>query len=147
MIERFAKLAALPTGDAMKNILVLLITASMAVAAELPVREVVLYKHGVGFFERSGRLGSGESRTLDAGAATGMRFRVPRLQQQFREYLATVAASRSTDRRSVYIDSTDAKEREIVAAYMVPAAVWKSSYRLIFGASGPPVLEGWAIVD
>jgi hypothetical protein len=30
---------------------------------------------------------------------------------------------------------------------MIPAPVWKSSYRLIFGASGQPVLEGWAIVD
>ncbi len=30
---------------------------------------------------------------------------------------------------------------------MKPAAVWKSSYRLIFGAAGEPMLEGWAIVD
>jgi hypothetical protein len=30
---------------------------------------------------------------------------------------------------------------------MIPSPVWKSSYRLIFGASGQPVLEGWAIVD
>ena len=29
---------------------------------------------------------------------------------------------------------------------MIPAAVWKSSYRLIFGEKSP-VLEGWAIVD
>jgi hypothetical protein len=36
-----------------------------AEAAELPVKEVVLYKHGVGFFERSGRLGAGESARLD----------------------------------------------------------------------------------
>jgi len=25
--------------------------------------------------------------------------------------------------------------------------VWKSSYRLVFGASGQPTLEGWAIID
>src|SRR5580700_9229095 len=35
------------------------------VAAELPVREVILYKHGVGFFERLGTLGAGESTRLD----------------------------------------------------------------------------------
>ena len=34
-------------------------------AADLPVREVVLYKHGVGYFARSGRLGAGESARLD----------------------------------------------------------------------------------
>ena len=34
-------------------------------AAELPVRHVVLYKHGIGYFQRSGQLGPGESARLD----------------------------------------------------------------------------------
>jgi hypothetical protein len=239
----------------MKRIFVVLLSiAALAAAAELPVKQVVLYKHGVGFFERSGKLAPGESarldfnasemndvlksltieergggkisglrydsmdplshklaefpfqigaaqplsvmldqlkgarlelkfgnetvagaivngrlvagsdkqpereqltlmldsgelRTLDLSAATGIHFTDPQLQQQFHDYLAALAAARSKEKRSVYIDSTDAKEREIVASYMIPAAVWKSSYRLIFGASGQPVLEGWAIVD
>ena len=229
-------------------------TAALAQPAELPVRQVVLYKHGVGFFERSGRLGAGESarldfdagemndvlksltieergggkitglrydsmdplshklaefpfqiaadqplsgmldqlkgarlelkfgnetvagvvvsgrmapatdkspereqltlmldsgdlKTVDLGAAAGIRFSDPQLQRQFRDYLGALAASRSKEKRSVYIDSTDAKEREVVASYMVPAPVWKSSYRLIFNANGQPVLEGWALVD
>src|ERR1041384_8138302 len=42
---------------------------SIAAAADLPVRQVVLYKHGVGFFERSGKLGPGESARLDFDAA------------------------------------------------------------------------------
>jgi len=232
----------------------LLFCAALAGAAELPVTEVVLYKHGVGFFERAGRLGPGESarldftaaemndvlksltleergggrisglrydsmdplshtlagfpfhigdaeplsgmldqlkgarleiqfgnqsvagivvngrtvagsdkqpereqltllldsgdlRTVDLSAASGIRFTDPQLQSQFREYLTLVAAARSKDKRSVYIDSTDARSREIVASYTIPAAVWKSSYRLIFGAGGQPVMEGWAIVD
>jgi hypothetical protein len=239
----------------MKRIFVFLLpVAALAAPAELPVREVVLYKHGVGFFERSGRLGPGESarldfnasemndvlksltieergggkisglrydsmdplghklaqfpfqigaaqplsgmldqlkgarlemkfgtetvagaivngrlvaasdkqpereqltlmldggelRTLDLSAATGIHFTDPQLQQQFHDYLAALAASRSKEKRSVYIDSTDAQEREVVASYMIPAPVWKSSYRLIFGEKGQPVLEGWAIVD
>jgi len=228
------------------------LSASMAFAADLPVKEVVLYKHGVGFFERSGKLAAGESarldfnasemddvlksltieergggkvtglrydsadplsrklsefpfdigndglpglmdrlrgahieivfgsqtlggvivnartipggdkeptrdqlnvlldsgdlRTLDLNGASGIRFSDPKLQQQFKEYLATIAAARSKDKRSVYIDSTDVKERDVVASYMVPAPVWKSSYRLIFGEKAP-VMEGWAIVD
>ena len=239
----------------MKRMLVFLLPiAALTAAAELPVKQVVLYKHGVGFFERSGKLGPGESarldfnasemndvlksltieergggkisglrydsmdplghklaefpfeigaaqplsvmldqlkgarlelkfgnetvagaivngrlvaasdkqpereqltlmldggelRTLDLSAATGIHFTDPQLQQQFHDYLAALAAARSKDKRSVFIDSTDAREREIVASYMIPAPVWKSSYRLIFGASGQPVLEGWAIVD
>ena len=37
--------------------------------AELPVRQVVLYKHGVGYFERAGELAPGESARLDFKAA------------------------------------------------------------------------------
>jgi hypothetical protein len=230
------------------------LSASMALPAELPVKQVVLYKHGVGFFQREGRLGPGESarldfdasemndmlksltvdekgggkitglrydsqdplsrklanfpfqigedqslaamlgrmmgarlelklgsetvtgsivngrmtagndkqperqlltllldsaelRTVDLNTATGIHFSDPQLQQQFKDYLTTLAAARSKEKRSVYIDSTDAKERDVVAGYMIPAAVWKSSYRLILNAAGQPVLEGWAIVD
>jgi hypothetical protein len=239
----------------MKNVLVsLLLSAAAVLAADLPVKQVVLYKHGVGFFERSGTLGPGESarldfnasdmndvlksltlldsggakisglrydsmdplshklaefpfqiqggqslaamfdqlkgarvelklgadtvagvivtgrvvegtdkqaereyltlmldsgdmRTVDLGAASSIRFPDPKLQGQFKDYLAALAAARSKDKRSVYIDSSDAKSRDVVASYMIPTAVWKSSYRLIFGAKGQPTLEGWAIVD
>ena len=234
----------------------LILGVSCALAADLPVKQVVLYKHGVGFFERSGLLGAGESarldfnapemndvlksltigssgggkitglrydsmdplghklaefpfqiggggmpgmldqlkgarvelklgtetvagtivsartfagtdkqpehdqlnlmldtgefRTVDLGAATGLRFPDPKLQQQFKDYLAALAAARSKEKRSVYIDSSDAKERDVTASYMIPAPVWKSSYRLIFGDKAgdkAPMLEGWAIVD
>src|SRR5437588_4935661 len=43
----------------------LLVCAALLGGAELPVRTVVLYKHGVGFFERQGTLGAGESARLD----------------------------------------------------------------------------------
>jgi hypothetical protein len=47
----------------------LLLGAALAVPAELPVTQVVLYKHGLGFFERAGTLGPGESARLDFDAA------------------------------------------------------------------------------
>jgi hypothetical protein len=234
-----------------KTLLALVLCATLARPAELPVTQVVLYKHGVGFFERSGKLSAGQSarldfaesemndvlksltleepgggkisglrydsqdtlthrlsifpfqigaaeplsgmldrlkgarlelkfgadtlsgivvngrnlpgpgdreqltllldsgelRNVDLSAAASIRFADPQLQLQFRDYLTAVAAARSKDKRSVYIDSTDAKERDLRATYMVPAPVWKSSYRLIFGAAAQPTLEGWAIVD
>jgi hypothetical protein len=225
-----------------------------AAAADLPIRQVILYKHGVGYFERSGRLGPGESarldflasemndvlksltleekgggriaglrydsseplqrrlaafpfrlgegqplsavldqlkgarlelkfgettaagaivaarvipgdekrgereqatllldggdlRTFDLSAASGLRFTDPKLQEQLKEYLAALSGAHSRDRRSVYIDSTDAGAREIAAGYLIPTPVWKSSYRLIFEGAASPTLEGWAIVD
>ncbi len=45
--------------------LVSLLVVPAAPAAELPVRKVVLYKHGIGFFERSGKLAGGESARLE----------------------------------------------------------------------------------
>jgi hypothetical protein len=238
----------------MRPFVCLISLAVAALAADLPVREVVLYKHGVGYFARSGRLGAGESarldfkaeemndvlksltleekgggkisglrydssesldkklgefpfalgsqqplsavldqlkgarielkfgtetvagaivgarrappaqnqpereqvtmlmdsgeiRNLDLGAVTSLHFSDPALQLQFKDYLGALAQARSKEKRSVYIDSTDSRAREISASYMIPTPVWKSSYRLIFGESGQPTLEGWAIVD
>src|SRR6185436_13137720 len=91
-------------------------------------------------------LDTGEFRTVDLSAATGLRFTDPKIQQQFKDYLAVLAASRSKEKRSVYIDSSDTAGRDITASYMIPSPVWKSSYRLIF-ADKEPMLEGWAIVD
>jgi hypothetical protein len=229
--------------------------AAGAVAADLPVRQVILYKHGVGYFERSGQLGPGESarldfkatemndvlksltveekgggkisglrydsseplqqklaefpfqlpagaplsavldqlkgarveikfgnetvtgaivsgrlisgddkrqereqitllldnselRNFDLNAAASMRFSDPKLQAQFKDYLTALTDARSKEKRSVYIDSTDTKSRQVTAGYLIPTPVWKSSYRLIFGSdAGQPLLEGWAIVD
>jgi len=230
------------------------VAGALAQTAELPVRQVVLYKHGVGFFERSGKLAAGavarldfrasemndvlksltisdlgggkvaglrydsadplsrrledfpfqigagqplsgildrlkgaqielqfgndlmagqvvngrliggtdkqpereqltlltaagDLRNVDLSAAAIVRFADPKLQAQLKDYLAAVAAARSKDKRSVYIDAAGTGERELSASYMIPAAVWKSSYRLILGETGQPTLEGWAMVD
>jgi flagellar biosynthesis chaperone FliJ len=236
----------------MKTVVSLLLCLNLS-AAELPVRQVILYKHGVGFFERSGTLGAGETarldfkaeemndvlksltieekgggkisglrydssipldqklaefpiaiadgqplttvldqlkgakveisvggekvtgeiigartipgdkdrheqqqvsllldsgdlRTIELAATSSLHFPDPKIQLQFRDYLATLAGARSKDKRSVYIDSTDAKSREVSASYIIPAPVWKSSYRLLLDGT-EPTLEGWAIVD
>ncbi|MDQ6699251.1 MAG: DUF4139 domain-containing protein, partial [Acidobacteriota bacterium] len=92
-------------------------------------------------------LDTGELRTFDLAAAVGIRFSDPKLQQQLKDYLSALTGARSKDKRSVYIESTDAKTREVSASYVIPTPIWKSSYRLIFNAAAQPTLEGWAIVD
>src|SRR5262245_64966354 len=42
-----------------------ILSATLVLPSELPFKQVVLYKHGVGYFERSGRLAAGESARLD----------------------------------------------------------------------------------
>jgi hypothetical protein len=92
-------------------------------------------------------LDSGELRTFDLAAASAVKFEDPKLEAQLKGYLSVLNQSRSKDRRSVYIDAMGTGTRELFASYMTPAAVWKSSYRLMFGAQGDPMLEGWAIID
>jgi len=58
-------------------------------------------------------LDSGEFRTVDLGAATGLRFPDPKLQQQFKDYLAMVATARSKDKRAVYIDASGANVENV----------------------------------
>jgi hypothetical protein len=54
----------------MKLVLALFAGSLTAVlAADLPVRQVILYKHGVGYFERSGELQPGETARLDFRAS------------------------------------------------------------------------------
>jgi hypothetical protein len=90
---------------------------------------------------------SGVVSTFDLLSVGNLHFAEPELEAQIKAYLADLATSRSEEKRHVYIDSTTDKLRDLVASYVVPTPVWKSSYRLIFAASGEPTLEGWAIVD
>jgi hypothetical protein len=92
-------------------------------------------------------LDSGDMRLVDLAQAAGFRLADAALQQQLKEYLTATAGARSQDKRSVYIDSSDVRSRTLVASYMIPTPVWKSSYRLIFKPQGDATLEGWAIVD
>jgi hypothetical protein len=91
-------------------------------------------------------LDSGDLTTVDLNAITSLRFADTRLQGQLRQYLETVNDVRSRNRRSVYIDSPGTSARKLRIAYVTPAAIWKSSYRLSLGSANS-TLEGWAIVD
>ncbi|HEY4361684.1 MAG TPA: DUF4139 domain-containing protein [Bryobacteraceae bacterium] len=90
---------------------------------------------------------SGDIRTIDLNSASSVRLSDPKLQTLLKDYLTVLNGARSKDKRSVYIDASSTGTHQMVARYMTPAAVWKSSYRLIFGTQGEPMLEGWAIVD
>lgn len=90
---------------------------------------------------------TGEIRTFDLGAASSVKLSDPKLQGLLRDYLSVLSGARSKDRRSVYIDASGTGTRQLAASYMTPSAVWKSSYRLIFGPQAEATLEGWAIID
>ncbi len=92
-------------------------------------------------------LDSGDLRAVDLSAATSIRFPDPRVQEQFRDYLAALNQGRNRERRGVVIESSAAGPRDLVADYVIPMPAWKSSYRLVLDGGPEPLLEGWAIVD
>ena len=92
-------------------------------------------------------LDGGELRTLELPASATIRFADAGLQRQFADYLQLLLKSRSTEKRSLTLESTDAKARDLVVGYMAPFPAWKTSYRLILEEATQGHLEGWAIVD
>jgi hypothetical protein len=92
-------------------------------------------------------LDSGDVRAVDLGAAASLRFPDPRVQEQFRDYLAALNQGRNRERRGVLIESATQGARDLLASYVIPMPAWKSSYRLVFDGGPEPLLEGWAIAD
>jgi len=92
-------------------------------------------------------LGSGDLKTFDLSLVQTLKLADPALEAELKRFLATLTESRSKDKKSIYLDSTDDKARQLSLSYMIPTPIWKSSYRLIFAPTGDPTLEGWAIVD
>jgi len=77
-------------------------------------------------------------RVLDAG-----------LRQEVGRYLDVAASARDVDARRMIISTAGTASRQLFVSYITEAAVWKTTYRLIFPTTGnrEPILQGWAIVD
>ncbi len=91
-------------------------------------------------------LDGGDIANYDLNSISSLRFTDPRLQEQLKQYLQTLAQAKSRDKRSVFVDSAQRGERNLRISYISPTAVWKSSYRLTL-QDPSSILEGWAIVD
>jgi hypothetical protein len=91
-------------------------------------------------------LDSGDVANYDLANLSSIRLLDARLQQQFRQYLQTIAQAKARDKRSIYIDSLQHGIRNLRISYISPTAIWKSSYRLTL-CDADSMLEGWAIVD
>jgi len=91
-------------------------------------------------------LDSGDVANIDLSLVNSLRLMDAKLQEALKQYLQTLAQAKSRDKRSVYVDSTSHGNRDLHITYIAPAAVWKSSYRLVLDEA-TSTLEGWAIVD
>ncbi|RIK71893.1 MAG: hypothetical protein DCC67_20015, partial [Planctomycetota bacterium] len=69
------------------------------------------------------------------------------LDAEFRQALAVLASGQSSDEKSVTLQFRGDGERNVRIGYIQEAPVWKTSYRLVLDEEGPPLLQGWAIVE
>ena len=91
-------------------------------------------------------LDSGDVTNYDLATIRSLRLLDPQLENLFKQYLQTIAQTKSRESRSVYIEASSKDARHLRASYIVPTAIWKSSYRLTL-AEPRSTFEGWAIVD
>ncbi len=84
---------------------------------------------------------------MRVGELTGIKFTNEKIDAELRKALTALAQSHDADRKSVTIDFRGNGQRRVQAAYLLEAPIWKTTYRLVLGAQGQPLLQGWATVE
>lgn len=70
-----------------------------------------------------------------------------KLDAEFRQALKILAMSHATDKKVVTLNFLGNGQRPVRVGYIQETPVWKTSYRLVLGEEGGPLLQGWAIVE
>ncbi len=140
------------------NLLVLTLVAATSgcagrqmVSADVPLQRVVLYRNGVGYFERSGQIEDDR-----------LQFRVRR--EHVSDFLATLTVideggyARSVSFPSLEPDEDDdglvdvelqlggGDVHDLTVAYVVETPIWRPSYRVVL-EEDRALLQGWAVVQ
>ncbi len=92
-------------------------------------------------------------RSINLSDSTGFEILDSKLSADFKAALAAIAQQRSEDSKTVGLRYNGTGERNVIAAYVQQAPVWKTSYRLVLPEDGDgkgaqkPMLQAWAIVE
>jgi hypothetical protein len=93
----------------------------------------------------------GGIRLVNLREISSLRFTDPRLGADLGRALDLIAGSRNSLYRDLTVSLPGGGVRPVSLSYVIPAPVWKVSYRLDLsapaGSSGEALLQGWAIVD
>jgi len=137
---------------------------------ELPVRNVVLYRSGVAYFERSGKFegdslefGVKQSEVGDflasltaiertSGGISSIAFDVPEAAKSKRECKGEDPACEAQEdvddaRVDVRLLLDRQGEHDLSVAYVVGAPIWRPSYRIVFDRDQKALLQAWAVVQ
>ncbi|MBI5490525.1 MAG: DUF4139 domain-containing protein [Deltaproteobacteria bacterium] len=145
------------------------------VGSDLELRRIVLYRNGVGYFERSGEVDDDELHfqvrrdqvgdflsslavvTRDQGGVRGVSF--PSFEEPEPpappppcylgpgECPAPAPPPRPSNMLDVVVEM-DGEDHDVTVAYVVEAPVWRPTYRIVLGeAHDSALLQGWAVVQ
>ncbi|QQO11179.1 DUF4139 domain-containing protein [Breznakiella homolactica] len=73
-------------------------------------------------------------------------FMDPAVQSDFNRALDLIAASNASESRNLSVMLPGTGARNVSLSYVIPAPIWKVSYRLDLNQD-KPLLQGWAIID
>jgi len=79
-----------------------------------------------------------------------LNFRDPQVGEDLKRALDLIVLSRNSRSRDLTVNLPGSGSRRISVSYVIPAPVWKVSYRLDLGrekTGEKPLFQGWAIVD
>ena len=78
---------------------------------------------------------------------TAIRLLDPRLDQEFRSALTTLASGADNQRRTVTLHFAGSGRRPVSVGYITESPLWKISYRLLLSGDGKAAFQGWALVE
>jgi len=79
-----------------------------------------------------------------------LNFKDPQINEDLKRALDLIVLSRNSRSRDLAVNLPGSGSRRVSLSYVIPAPVWKVSYRLDLGrdkTGGKPLFQGWAIVD
>lgn len=85
--------------------------------------------------------------SIPAASIERVRLLDERLDADLRATVELLAGARDETERVMQISFGDGGARSVSAGYLLPAPVWKSSYRLALTEGEDPYLQGWSIVE
>jgi len=85
--------------------------------------------------------------TLVLGGDTNIRFLDETIDRKLKDAAAKAGRSMAEGSRSISVAIDGQGERNVSLTYVVPAPVWKTSYRLVTSADGTAWLQAWAILE
>jgi hypothetical protein len=79
-----------------------------------------------------------------------LNFKDPQINEDLKRALDLIVLSRNSRSRDLTVNLPGSGSRRVSLSYVIPAPVWKVSYRLDMDrekTGGKPLFQGWAIVD